>query len=261
MRILPLFLLSLFAGAAFAQELEDTCPPRFSYCGYSGPAQWPNLPIAKNECGGTRQSPIDLGTPPRESGEAISVKYTAKTAKIQNTGHDIKVTPTEQEAGEIKVGGKAYKLRYLHFHVPNEHRIPGMAAVAEVHIVHERVEGDETYRAVIGVMLVRGDETYPALAPVFANLPIKACSGSTHPFDFAKLLPESVSGYYTYVGSLTTPLCTENVTWCVLGATRPILATDLAKLSALGENNRPLQNNPQPLAVKYILPNPAPAKH
>lgn len=252
MRALPLFILSLFAGAAFAQELEDTCPPRFSYCGYSGPAQWPNLPIEKNECGGARQSPIDLGTPPRKSGDAISVKYTAKTAKIQNTGHDIKVTPTEPDAGQITIGGKEYKLLYLHFHVPNEHRIPGLAAVAEVHIVHQ-IKGGTDY-AVIGVMLVRGDETYPALAPVFANLPTKACSGSTHPFDFAKLLPENVSGYYTYFGSLTTPLCTENVTWYVLGATRTILAADLTKLRALGENNRPLQNNPKPLEVTYILP-------
>lgn len=222
MRVLSSFLLSLFAAAAFAHDLAEPCPPRYSYCGYSGPAQWPNLPIEKNECGATMQSPIDVTTQTRRAGDAIRVAYKPSDATIRNTGHDIMVTPTDEDAGEIKIGAKEYKLRYLHFHFPSEHRVPGVEAVAEMHIVHQ-LKGGSDY-AVIGVMLTRGLRPYPALAPVFANLPTKACSGATHRVDFAGLLPENVSGYYTYVGSLTTPPCTQGVTWYVLGAAREILA-------------------------------------
>ena len=247
MRVLPLFLFSLFAAAAFADE---ECPPRYSYCGYSGPAQWPNLPIEKNQCGGERQSPINLVAQTRRQGEAITVAYKATNATIQDTGHDIKVTPT-QDAGEIAIGGKVYKLLYFHFHVPSEHHIPGVEALAEMHIVHQ-LKGGTDY-AVIGVMLTTG-ATYPALAPVFENLPTQVCTESARLVDFAGLLPKTVSGYYTYAGSLTTPPCTESVTWYVIAAPRPILAADLAKLSALGQNARPIQNNPKPLDVTYILP-------
>lgn len=247
MRVLPLLILSLFAATAFA---DKECPPSYSYCGYSGPAQWPNLPIEKNECGGQRQSPINLVAQTRRQGEAIRVDYKATNATIQNSGHDIKVTPTE-DAGEIEIGGKLYKFLYLHFHVPSEHRIPGVEALAEMHIVHQ-LKGGSDY-AVIGVMLTRG-ATYPALAPVFANLPTKVCTESDRLVDFARLLPKTVSGYYTYAGSLTTPPCTESVTWYVIGAARPILASDLTKLGALGQNARPIQNNPKSLEVTYILP-------
>ena len=251
MRLFPLFLFSLFAAAALADDLTEPCPPRYSYCGYSGPAQWPNLPIEENQCGATMQSPIDVATQKRRAGDAIRVAYKPSDATIRNTGHDIMVTPTE-DAGEIKIGAKEYKLSYLHFHFPSEHRVPGVGAVAEMHIVHQLKGGSET--AVIGVMLTRGLKPYPALAPVFANLPTKACSGGTQRIDFAGLLPANVSGYYTYIGSLTTPPCTQDVTWYVLGAAREILASDVAKLAALGENARPLQKNPKPLEVTYILP-------
>jgi carbonic anhydrase len=233
MRGRHLFVIFLFAIAAFADE---DCPPRYSYCGYSSPAQWVNLPIANNQCGGERQSPIDLVTRTRTPGEAISVDYVAGDATIRNTGHDILVTPAA-DAGKITIGGKVYKLLQFHFHVPSEHHIQGAAAPAEMHIVHQ-LEGGSEY-AVIGVMLTSGP-AYPALAPVFANIPAKLCTKSeTLRIDFAALLPKKVSGYYTYAGSLTTPPCTESVTWFVLDAKRTIVSADLAKLRALGENARP----------------------
>lgn len=246
MRVLPLFLLSLFAAAAFAEEADESCPPRYSYCGYSGPAQWPNLPIENNQCGGQIQSPIDLGTPRPTPGDAIEVKYKAGAATILNSGHDIRVIP-KGDAGWIRIGGKDYPLVNFHFHTPNEHRLPGVAARAEIHVVHKL--GDSY--AVIGVMLTAGAK-YEALIPVFANLPTKACDKAEANIDFDKLLPEKLTSYYTYIGSLTTPTCTEGVNWYVLNVARTILGPDLARLGALGPNNRPIQNNLKPLDVRYI---------
>lgn len=248
MRVLPLFILSLLAAAAFAQE---PCPPHLSYWGYSGPPQWPRFPIPDNECGGNRQSPINLPKLTGTVGPDIIVNYTAGDATIRNTGHDFEVKPASAN-NTIKIGDKTYTLVKFHFHVPGEHHIDGAGKPAEMHIVHERVEGNKTYLAVIGVMLTIGGE-YPALEPVFKNL-----SGCTEPrpltINFPALLRPKLSNYYTYAGSLTTPPCTQNVTWYVLGTPQTILASDLTKLGALGVNARPLQN-PRPQDVTYIRPN------
>jgi carbonic anhydrase len=187
-------------------------------------------------------------------GPLIRVEYVACEATILNTGHDIEVTPAS-DANKIKIGedNNVYTLVKFHFHVPSEHHIDGAEKPAEMHIVHARVEGRNTYYAVIGVMLTSGGK-YPALEPVFEHLPKNVCDKFDKvPIDFPNLLPKELRDYYyTYAGSLTTPPCTENVTWYVLGATREIPALDLSKLRALGENARPIQNNQ--LRVTYVHP-------
>ena len=51
--------------------------------------------------------------------------------------------------------------------------------------------------------------------------------------------PES---YYRYMGSLTTPPCSENVKWIVSAEIREIAPEQMAKIVArLPENNRPVQ--------------------
>jgi carbonic anhydrase len=239
MQVRLLFILFVFAAAAFGDE---ECPPRYSYCGYSGPAQWPNLPIANNQCGGERQSPINMVPEKPTLGEAINVNYIAGHATIRNTGHDILVTPTDDAGGKITIGRNVYQLLQLHFHVPSEHQLNGTGAPAEMHIVHRLVGGGADDYAVIGVMLSSGT-TYEALEPVFANLPEKVCDTKFDPLwiEFDKLLPKKVSSYYTYAGSLTTPPCTQSVIWYVLGEGRTISVSELRKLGALGENARAIQ--------------------
>ena len=254
-RVLHLFTLSLFAAAAFA---DDECPPRFSYCGYSGPAQWPNIaiPDKKNECGGERQSPINLPRLTPMPGLPIHVGYVAGDATIRNTGHDIEVTPT-QDNNKIEIDKKVYTLVKFHFHVRSEHRIRGSDAPAEMHFVHQ-IEGGTDY-AVIGVLLTSSaTPTFKALAPVFANLPEVVCAAPKVllRINFDELFPEKkLTRYYTYAGSLTTPPCTQSVTWFVLDLPRTVLASDLTKLGALGANARPIQDNRPPLPVTYVRPN------
>jgi carbonic anhydrase len=253
-RVLHLFTLLLFAAAAFADE---ECPPRFSYCGYSGPAQWPNIKITgkTNECGGLRQSPIRIGTTSPTPGPLIKFEYKACNATIQNTGHDILVTPTG-DAGTVKMGDlTVYKLVQFHLHYPSEHIIPGVAAQAELHIVHQPVTSTVNQFAVIAVMLTPGSD-YPgtALKQVFANLPVKACTKLEARIEFNNLVPASSGSYYTYDGSLTTPPCTQSVSWFILSAGGHIESPDLNKLTALGTNARPIQNNDPPLRVTYVRP-------
>ena len=56
-----------------------------------------------------------------------------------------------------------------------------------------------------------------------------------------RLLPES-RAYYTYMGSLTTPPCTEDVLWMVFKQPMPVSAEQVGIFSRLYRNNaRPIQ--------------------
>lgn len=130
--------------------------------------------------------------------------------------------------------------RQMHMHTFSEHTFNGMYAAGELHIVTRVKKGESEYcdstddgcLAVFGIMMEfsgDGDHSNPALASLFDIMPEEtgAENGVTH---FGKLsldafLPRS-RDYYTYLGSLTTPPCSEIVTWHVF--TDPIkISTDL----------------------------------
>jgi carbonic anhydrase len=59
--------------------------------------------------------------------------------------------------------------------------------------------------------------------------------------DLNKLLPAK-RDYYTYMGSLTTPPCTENVLWMVFKEPIPVSPEQIAIFARLYPNNaRPVQ--------------------
>jgi len=226
--------------AAFGAE-EASCPPRFSYCGYSGPEQWKNLPIDRNECGGEVQSPVDITGWTAGPGSAISVRYGASPAMIANTGHDIEVKLGDK-ANFITIGSDRYFLSKFHFHAPSEHVINNQRYSAELHLVHEAEQGNRI--AVIAVLLTVDDSSAnPVLAEVFRSLPMKACDSGAVALELGKLLPAStINNYFTYDGSLTTPPCSQVVTFYIANGTGLTLTQEeYGKLEALGDNARPLQ--------------------
>ncbi|XP_051027060.1 carbonic anhydrase 6-like [Acomys russatus] len=59
------------------------------------------------------------------------------------------------------------------------------------------------------------------------------------------MLPQDIQHYYTYLGSLTTPPCTENVKWFVFLDTTKLSLSQVTKIenSVKDPNNETLQNN------------------
>jgi carbonic anhydrase len=193
----------------------------FGYFGDIGPAYWGELSEDWETCGnGEMQSPVDFRQADLHHGLAID--YGRSTGEIFNNGHTIEVE-TERLEGDntLRLGGVVYKLVQFHFHTPSEHRVQGRGFDMELHLVHQSEEGTN---AVIGVFLKRGPSS-GALTPIFSSLPedLNVKHELEKPFNPARFLPDSRT-HYRYVGSLTTPPCTEGVQWIVM--TEPVTISD-----------------------------------
>jgi carbonic anhydrase len=109
-----------------------------------------------------------------------------------------------------------------------------------VHLVHADQEGN---LAVVAVLLQKA-EANPLIQKLRGDLPKEA--GKEELLDSVKinvadLLPADRS-YYNFPASLTTPPCSENVTWFVLKHPVTASAAEIAQFERLYPNNaRPTQ--------------------
>ncbi len=148
----------------------------------------------------------------------------------------------------ITVEGKRYELLQFHFHAPSEHVVAGRQFAMEVHFVHQRADGE---LAVVGALMQVGADNM-ALREPWAIMPKKACKPRREDrvlINARDLLPRD-TGYYRYMGSLTTPPCSEGVNWYVLAQPISVGMEQVRKLiAAVGANNRPTQ----PVSNRLVL--------
>ncbi|KAI6225439.1 Alpha carbonic anhydrase domain-containing protein [Aphelenchoides fujianensis] len=96
-----------------------------------------------------------------------------------------------------------------------------------LHLVHQGVE-DANKLAVLGIFLHRADGPHEALRP---DAEVLSALTEPHQRTPAKLpvnlqtkLPDCLTSFVRYEGSLTTPPCSENVTWTIFTDPIEILA-------------------------------------
>lgn len=213
----------------------------WSYQGTTGPAQWGNLESEFVSCKlGKRQSPIDI----RESAvkkadlAPIEFHYKPSTLKVVDNGHTIQVN--YEPGSTIAVGGKNYQLVQFHFHKPSEEKINGKPYDMVVHLVHRNAEG----KLAVVAVLIRNGQANPLIETLWSNLPAdkgkeRVVAGTR--IDASVLLPTDRS-YYTFTGSLTTPPCSEEVTWFVLRNPKQLSGAQIARFGKIYPMNaRPVQ--------------------
>lgn len=228
---------TLIAGLSLAAWADA---PHWSYEGAHGAAHWAELDKSYAECRlGHAQSPIDIKSA-RIDGDAPALEfaYQPKPLVLINNGHTVQVN--EAGAGTLTIGGHVYQLVQFHFHTPSEERIHGKPYAMVAHLVHK----DEAGKLAVIALLFKVGRENAALKPVLDNMPIAA--GPEHTVagvnvNPADLLPAKL-GYYHFMGSLTTPPCTEGVSWYVLTAPVELSRAQLAQFRALYPHNaRPVQ--------------------
>ena len=236
-------------GAQEEGEEHGGVKAGWAYSGKKGPQAWGKISAEFRACkSGRMQSPIDLGTDARvsASAEAIEFDYHLTPLRILHNGHTVQVN--YEPGSGITVGGKRYELLQFHFHGPSEHVVDGRPAALEMHLVHMSADGE---LAVVGVLMDAGAENR-ALSEVWASMPKRATAErvSKQVLVNARDLLPSDTAYYRYMGSLTTPPCSEGVSWYVLEQRLEVSAQQIGKFAkAVGANARPAQALNQRLLV------------
>ena len=236
-RLFAVVLAAGLAGAAgWCAAAGDV---HWSYTGPTGPAKWGTRQDFVVCVTGTAQSPIDIPTP--MSGRRPSpllFNYKPSPLRIIDNGHTIQVNYAP--GSFVTVGGKQYQLVRFDFHKPSEEKVSGKDHEMVAHLVHEDKDGK---LAVVAIFLDPGKEN-GLIKTLWSNLPQtkeKESVVDTVKINAIELLPQD-KGYYMFPGSLTTPPCTENVTWYVLKTPTQISADEIARFGKLYPMNaRPVQ--------------------
>ncbi|KAL6906099.1 hypothetical protein ACP4OV_003700 [Aristida adscensionis] len=206
----------------------------------TGPENWGKLgPEYKLCTEGKQQSPINIDTKTVVSApnlDTLNRTYAATNAILINNGHDIMMT-FEGKVGTITVAGKAYNFVRVHWHSPSEHTINGQRYPLEMHLIHK---SDDGAYAVIAILYQYGppDSFYYQFKNALGEMAKEKCDFKQEDSQVAvgvahlRSLQKRTGSYFRYTGSLTTPPCTENVVWNILGKVRQIAKEQVALLAA-----------------------------
>jgi carbonic anhydrase len=213
----------------------------WSYAGDSGPLAWGNLKPEFNLCAlGKRQSPINIedGSTLQGPAEPVVFDYTPSNGTVVNNGHTIQVDV--QGENSILVRSTSYRLLQFHFHNPSEEQVNFRRSAMVAHLVHKSAEGQ---LAVVAVLLEPGAANQ-LIDKVWTYMPLDAGDKVRMPqnlLNLNELLPAD-QRYYQFMGSLTTPPCSEGVLWMVMKQPTTISRAQIKLFSQLYPNNaRPVQ--------------------
>lgn len=210
----------------------------WSYGGEVNPTRWgevsPEFALCET---GTAQSPVNIEKASKQQPAKIELNYQPTPLEVINTGHTIQVNYAP--GSFVNIDGKQYELLQFHFHTPSEHNVEKNAYAMELHFVH-RNEQDKL--AVVGVFIKEGKPN-DSLETIWQNMPQTQGENKLDSVQFnaSNLLPSDLT-HYSYIGSLTTPPCSEGVSWNIL--TTPIEASEeqISEFMAIyNVNARPIQ--------------------
>jgi carbonic anhydrase len=234
----------VIAAAAGLSAVSSLGAQEFQYTGDDGPAHWAELNPAWDACAAdaqtARQSPVDIRKVTFDRNlQRLKLETFPTTIDLFNNGHTIE-QHYEGTGSRIYFGGLWYDLKQFHFHTLSEHTVQSEHGVMEMHAVF----GAGDLNLVVGVLFEIGYYVNPFIQELIdAGLPATS-TDTTETEDLINVADAltDTSAYYTYAGSLTTPPCSETVTWVVLSKPNRLSHRQFEEFrDILGNNFRPLQ--------------------
>ncbi len=211
----------------------------WEYQGSRGADRWGQLSADFEMCErGIMQTPIDLGNANAQGEVSLDIDWNTGPLIVLNNGHTVQANFAP--GSSITSGGKEFSLLQVHFHTPSEHTVDGEHYPLTAHFVHASEAGE---LAVVGVMFEEGEANaeLQKLVDVAPAQERETMTVDGVSFDPAALLPEDM-GIYRYMGSLTTPPCSEGVNWHVVAQPVSASADQIAAMEGImGMNARPVQ--------------------
>ncbi|GJQ69593.1 hypothetical protein Trydic_g6687 [Trypoxylus dichotomus] len=223
----------------------------FQYAnGPLGPTHWSKL---FKQCGGW--DPVYSSMP--------------ESMTVENTGISVQLRVKYANSTQAKIQGgpmsSTYVLDSIHFHWGNndhkgsEHMINGKSYPMEMHAVHLKphMTLEQAMKLPDGIVVV----AYIFEIEDTCHVPIKYIEESfdliemdvntaqplQNMFEINELVEPFCNGYVTYKGSLTTPPCSESVTWIVSPYTIGLSKMQLQSFRKLYDSSKNLENNFRPV--------------
>ncbi|MGI9570862.1 MAG: carbonic anhydrase [Desulfobulbia bacterium] len=243
--ILVFSLITMIFSSAQAAEPDA----HWSYEGDDGPDNWGELSDKYSRCrDGQNQSPVDLVADYEVDLPELVFEYHGTPLKETNNGHTIMLNVTKGNFLSVPEKNWKFELQQGHFHSPSEHTINGEHFPMEIHLVHTGSKGE---LVVVGVMVEEGEED-PMLNRIWSFMPEAVGETRESPLTVfeAGVMPPT-RDYFSYDGSLTTPPCSEGVSWIVLH--EPLTAS-AEQVERFKQRVGPSTNRPiQPKNARVIL--------
>ncbi|XP_024520984.1 uncharacterized protein LOC9639541 [Selaginella moellendorffii] len=209
----------------------------YSYVGARGPRHWGDLKSDWKECSdGKAQSPIAIRSKHAELNSSLPglrAHYQSSVCSIASSQYIFKVFIAGAHC-TLPLNRATYTLTDFHFHIPSEHTVDGTRFPLELHLVH-KVAPNSSQITVVSKLFKLG-RSDPLLDQI---LKLKGGNATINLSNYINLH----GGYYRYLGSLTTPPCSEGILWTILKKTGTVSSSQIKRVIALlqGKNARPLQ--------------------
>lgn len=228
---------ALTAGFAVATASLTTTPASaqvWAYTDAERPENWSQVGSDFGVCdAGMMQSPVDLAQANAVGEMQLAADYGMTNGTLRLGKYKVQV---DAPLGQGMISGdRLFNLIQVHFHTPSEHAIDGMRYPLTAHFVHATRDGT---LGVLGVMFEEGDRN-AGLQTIIDAMP--AGDAANISIDLSELVPDELE-VWRYMGSLTTPPCSENVNWHVVEDTVEASAEQIAAFeAALGMTARSIQ--------------------
>ncbi|KAI0556966.1 caronic anhyrase [Gracilaria domingensis] len=226
----------------------------------NGPSHWDSLDEGYGSCSaGHHQSPINVaagGVHNVDWQNAPSVRpHTGVFSFNNGTSNFALQCDTETRCGHTMYNGKRFDVVNLHFHSPSEHTVNGKHYPVEAHMVHSSSDGSLLVISTLFTdkTISKHEDQNGLLSPPtsvnhgereFHSI-VNHIQHERHTFPVH--MPSFIGrrGYCIYQGSLTTPPCSEEVTWLIAIQEQAVSSSDVESYiefaaSAEFGNNRPV---------------------